>query len=157
MYQVRAAAVSEYNRKLRYDPASIVGDMVFVETIRPQDYTVNPAIPPCACYAVLCTNVRLTAFGQVRVSSLKFGDSLHDAHELLQFSQPTVQATVPPINVSAPRIPVSPAAQSLAGIVDSGTSCLVFPGHNVHGYLKRSPFALFSALTRCGGFLCDAL
>lgn len=83
-----------------YDPSSIVGDMVFVDTIRPQDYTV-------------------------RVSSLKFGNSLGDAQELLQFSQPTVQ--------------------SLAGIVDSGTSCLVFPGHNVHGYLKHSPFALFSA------------
>ena len=38
--------------------------------------------------------------------------------------------------------------QSLAGIVDSGTSCLVFPGHNVHGYLKHSPFALFSAASR---------
>jgi len=83
-----------------YDPSSIVGDMVFIETIRPQDYTV-------------------------RVSSLKFGSSLDDAQELLQFSQPTVQ--------------------SLAGIVDSGTSCLVFPGHNVHGYLKDNPFALFSA------------
>jgi hypothetical protein len=40
--------------------------------------------------------------------------------------------------------------QSLAGIVDSGTSCLVFPGHNVHGYLKHSPFALFSAASRHG-------
>jgi hypothetical protein len=95
---------------------------------------------------------------QVRVSSLKFGDNLHDAHELLQFSQPTVQATAP-LNqhYPVPRTPTSRAAQSLAGIVDSGTSCLVFPGHNVHGYLKRSPFALFSALTRCGGVLCDAL
>jgi hypothetical protein len=27
--------------------------------------------------------------------------------------------------------------QSLAGIVDSGTSCLVFPGHNVHGKKKK--------------------
>ena len=143
------------DRKLRYDPASIVGDMVFVETIRPQDYTVIPAVFPVP--AMLCTNARLNAFGQVRVSSLKFGDSLHDATELLQFSQPTVQATTPSINLSVPHTPASRAAQSLAGIVDSGTSCLVFPGHNVHGYLKRSPFALFSALTRCGGVWCDSL
>jgi len=51
-----------------YDPSSIVGNMVFVETIRPQDYTV-------------------------RVSSLKFGNSLDSAEELLQFSQPNVQVT----------------------------------------------------------------
>jgi hypothetical protein len=99
--------------------------------------------------------VYLIAFDQVRVSSLKFGESLETAHELLQFSQPSVQATAPSINVSISHSSSSRAAQSLAGIVDSGTSCLVFPGHNVHGYLKRSPFALFSALTRCGGFVCN--
>ena len=81
----------------------------------------------------------------MRVSSLKFGSSLDDAQELLQFSQPTVQANPKPQTPNPkpqtpnpkPQTPPDTLVQSLAGIVDSGTSCLVFPGHNVHGKKKK--------------------
>ena len=123
-----------------YDPSSIVGDMVFIETIRPQDYTVRSPTRATLDTATHCKIVTLSSgarkLAQVRFQSGRRAGAaaVLPAHCAGKPQTPNPEPQTPN---PKPQTPTDTLVQSLAGIVDSGTSCLVFPGHNVHGKKKK--------------------